>query len=155
PGLRAAGRALVGARRLSRPAGAPAARRQGDGRRHRARRGCRRRAAAGNAERAGADHERRAVAARRGGVGMSGPALLIDIGNTRLKWAWCDGIAPSAPGTLATPWREHGAAAHADGGLPQAAARWRALRADGPMPTVWITNVAGPVIATAVDNLLA
>lgn len=83
------------------------------------------------------------------------PALLIDIGNTRLKWAWCDRVEPCTAGTLPTPWRESGAVAHADGGLSQAAAQWRALRGDGPMPAVWITNVAGPVIATAVDNILA
>ncbi|PVY76206.1 type III pantothenate kinase [Cupriavidus alkaliphilus] len=91
---------------------------------------------------------------------MNAPRLLVDIGNTRLKWAWCDaGAAPPATAgisRLPTPWRHAGAVAHADdGALPALAAELRALRASGPMPSVWISNVAGPVIAAAVDAALA
>ena len=45
--------------------------------------------------------------------------LLIDIGNTRLKWAWCDDAPVAAEhvveggAVLPSPWRHGGAAAHA------------------------------------------
>ncbi|MCO4862947.1 type III pantothenate kinase [Cupriavidus sp. WGlv3] len=91
---------------------------------------------------------------------MNAPRLLVDIGNTRLKWAWCDaGTAlPATAGisALPTPWQHAGAVTHADdGALRTLAAELRALRASGPMPSVWISNVAGPVIAAAVDAALA
>ncbi|SOZ34260.1 type III pantothenate kinase [Cupriavidus neocaledonicus] len=91
---------------------------------------------------------------------MSPPRLLVDIGNTRLKWAWCDAAAevPASAGiaALPTPWQHAGAVAHAGhGALRTLAAELRALRASGPMPSVWISNVAGPVIAAAVDAALA
>ncbi|TDF65013.1 type III pantothenate kinase [Cupriavidus sp. L7L] len=88
---------------------------------------------------------------------MSVPQLLIDIGNTRLKWAWCEAGAPLPAGAgLPTPWQHGGAVAHADeNALKTLAADLRALRGTGPMPAVWITNVAGPVIAAAVDAALA
>lgn len=91
---------------------------------------------------------------------MTAPRLLVDIGNTRLKWAWCDGGAtlPATAGTsaLPTPWQHAGAVTHADEGALQAlAAELRVLRAGGPMPSVWISNVAGPVLAAAVDATLA
>ncbi|MFS8972925.1 type III pantothenate kinase [Cupriavidus necator] len=87
---------------------------------------------------------------------MSAPRLLIDIGNTRLKWAWCEPDVPM-PATegLPTPWQHGGAVTHADdGALRTLAADLRALRGSGPMPAVWIANVAGPVIAAAVDAAL-
>ncbi|MDT6963461.1 type III pantothenate kinase [Cupriavidus sp. SZY C1] len=85
--------------------------------------------------------------------------LLIDIGNTRLKWAWCDGAPapaqPAAPGGLPTPWQHAGAASHA---VPaeRAALRatWQGLASRGA-PAVWIANVAGPTLAGQVDALLA
>jgi type III pantothenate kinase len=110
------------------------------------------------------------------------PLLLIDIGNTRLKWAWCD--AGARPGdalardmgtdtvtdmgndtgadvgtdtALPTPWRHAGAVAHDD--ADALAAQWQPLlplsRSVGAVPAVWISNVAGPVIATRVDAALA
>ena len=85
---------------------------------------------------------------------MSAPVLLIDIGNTRLKWAWCDAGRASVaePGHLPTPWQHCGAVAHTEEGAMNAlAGALRDLRGNGPMPSVWITNVAGPVIATQVD----
>ncbi len=88
---------------------------------------------------------------------MSAPVLLIDIGNTRLKWAWCDaGRAPVAePGHLPTPWQHGGAVAHTEEGAMNALANaLRDLRGKGPMPPVWITNVAGPVMAAQVDATL-
>ncbi len=101
-------------------------------------------------------------------------ALLIDIGNTRLKWAWCDmdraPVQPVQTGALPTPWQHAGAAAHA---VPAERAAlvgtWRKLaagtlatgmqaagtQAAGSVPVVWIANVAGPTLAAEVDALLA
>lgn len=82
-------------------------------------------------------------------------ALLIDIGNTRLKWAWCDDSpAPAATGTLPTPWQHAGAAAHAAPAERAAlVGAWQRL-ASGVTPSVWIANVAGPTIAAEVDAML-
>ncbi len=88
---------------------------------------------------------------------MRAPALLIDIGNTRLKWAWCDaGQLPAAePGRLPAPWQHGGAVAYTDeGAMTALAGALRDLRGKRPMPSVWITNVAGPVIAARVDAML-
>ena len=88
---------------------------------------------------------------------MTASVLLIDIGNTRLKWAWCEPGQASAsePGRLPTPWRYNGAVAHTDEGAMNALAiALRDLRGNGPIPSVWITNVAGPVIAGQVDAAL-
>ena len=82
--------------------------------------------------------------------------LLIDIGNTRLKWAWCDAASLGAPatGALPVPWRTGGACGHE--ALATLAGEWRALAdAEGAPRGVWISNVAGPVIAAEVDALLA
>lgn len=84
--------------------------------------------------------------------------LLIDIGNTRIKWAWCApgsgaDTAAGAPGGLAVPWEQSGARPHAD--IAQLVTAWRSLAAGGPAPAVWISNVAGPVLAGAVDAALA
>lgn len=82
--------------------------------------------------------------------------LLIDIGNTRLKWAWCDAASLGAPatGALPVPWRTGGACGHE--ALATLAGDWRALAdAEGAPRGVWISNVAGPVIAAEVDALLA
>jgi len=86
----------------------------------------------------------------------NGAVLLIDIGNTRLKWAWCEAASLEAPstGALPVPWRAGGACGHE--ALPTLAADWRALADAGGVPRgVWISNVAGPVIAAEVDALLA
>jgi type III pantothenate kinase len=82
--------------------------------------------------------------------------LLIDIGNTRLKWAWCSGATAIAEGGagLPTPWQHAGAAAHA---VPAERAAlvgtWQQL-ASGVTPEVWIANVAGPTIAADVETAL-
>lgn len=75
------------------------------------------------------------------------PLLLIDIGNTRIKWAW------SEPGARQAGWQAAGAQPHAD--LPALGGIWRQLRASHGVPEVWISNVAGPVIAQALDAVLA
>lgn len=84
--------------------------------------------------------------------------LLIDIGNTRLKWAWCvDGlpVPPPAAGALPTPWQHAGAATHAAPAERAAlVGTWQQL-AGGRAPAVWIANVAGPTLAGEVDALLA
>lgn len=97
---------------------------------------------------------------------MPAPRLLIDIGNTRLKWAWCTRDSPAAAaaadaaadapadGPLPTPWRHAGAAAHGelDALLPQ----WGALRdaAGGARPQVWVSNVAGTAVAASLRAAL-
>ncbi|TWG85273.1 type III pantothenate kinase [Cupriavidus gilardii J11] len=115
------------------------------------------------------------------------PALLIDIGNTRIKWAWChssplsrsrDSGHPSSPlsrlrergrgrgesqphptpeqnpsDPLPTPWQTSGAQPHAN--LATLAQTWRTLASAGPAPAVWISNVAGPTMAAALDAALA
>ncbi|SDD10614.1 type III pantothenate kinase [Cupriavidus sp. YR651] len=83
--------------------------------------------------------------------------LLIDIGNTRLKWAWClaDAGAPPATGVLPTPWQHAGAATHAaPAELAALVGTWHGL-ASGGIPTVWIANVAGATIAAEVEATLA
>ncbi|MFJ5382368.1 type III pantothenate kinase [Cupriavidus sp. CER94] len=83
--------------------------------------------------------------------------LLIDIGNTRLKWAWCDDDVPAqapAAGALPTPWQHAGATAHAAPAERAALlGTWQQL-AGGRVPAVWIANVAGPTLAGKVDALL-
>ncbi|MBV8273065.1 MAG: type III pantothenate kinase [Cupriavidus sp.] len=86
--------------------------------------------------------------------------LLIDIGNTRLKWAWCDGAAaspltsPVGGAALPSPWQHAGAAVHAAPLEREAlVATWQQLAA-GSIPAVWIANVAGPTIAADLDAAL-
>lgn len=89
--------------------------------------------------------------------------LLIDIGNTRLKWAWCEDELPGQPGrsdvaaaagALPTPWQHAGAASHATPAERAALlGAWQRLAGDHA-PAVWIANVAGPTLAGEVDSLL-
>lgn len=84
-------------------------------------------------------------------------ALLIDIGNTRLKWAWCTALETDP--SVAQPWQFDGAIAH---GAAQEAAdfgqtveAWRALAAAGAqVPAVWIANVAGEGAAARATALV-
>ncbi|MBY4896763.1 type III pantothenate kinase [Cupriavidus sp. AU9028] len=81
------------------------------------------------------------------------PRLLIDIGNTRLKWAWCPG--DGSGGGPAAPWTAAGALPHDRiGELPQ-----RLVEAAGgriaAMPETWASNVAGPGVAARLDEVLA
>ena len=69
--------------------------------------------------------------------------LLIDAGNTRVKWALANDDAK--PGD----WIASGAVSHAE--LPQLATRWQ-----GRMPTrALLSNVAGAEIAAQLDAALA
>lgn len=68
--------------------------------------------------------------------------LLVDAGNTRVKWALAD--ADCAPGE----WRGHGAVLHAQ--LDEAAAEWKA----GGVTRALVSNVAGPQLAGRIAALL-
>jgi type III pantothenate kinase len=68
--------------------------------------------------------------------------LLVDAGNTRVKWALAD--AAAAPGE----WRAHGAVLHAQ--LDEAAAEWAASGATRAL----VSNVAGPQLAARIAALL-
>ncbi|WP_208277016.1 type III pantothenate kinase [Massilia oculi] len=68
--------------------------------------------------------------------------LLVDAGNTRVKWALTD--AGCAPGE----WRSHGAVLHAQ--LDEAAAEWAASGATRAL----VSNVAGPQLAARIAGLL-
>lgn len=68
--------------------------------------------------------------------------LLVDAGNTRVKWALAD--AGSALGA----WRLHGAVLHAQ--LDEAAARW----ASAGVTRALVSNVAGPQLAGRIAALL-
>jgi len=68
--------------------------------------------------------------------------LLVDAGNTRVKWALAD--AAAAPGQ----WRSHGAVLHAQ--LDQAASAWAASGATHAL----VSNVAGPLLAERIAAAL-
>jgi type III pantothenate kinase len=68
--------------------------------------------------------------------------LLIDAGNTRIKWAL------SAPGADAGDWRAEGVLAHAD--IAQLSAACQATQA----PRALISNVAGQAVQRAVSQSL-
>ncbi|MGO4332193.1 type III pantothenate kinase [Cupriavidus sp. M-11] len=85
------------------------------------------------------------------------PQLLIDIGNTRLKWAWCQQAWPGAvaEGPLPAPWQHWGAVAHDE--LATLLAQWGALRETmpaGTRPLVWVSNVAGAALAASLQAAL-
>lgn len=84
-------------------------------------------------------------------------ALLIDIGNTRLKWAWCTAL--EADPSVAQPWQFDGAIAHGAAqeanDFGQTVEAWRALAAAGAqVPAVWIANVAGEGAAARATALV-
>lgn len=70
--------------------------------------------------------------------------LLIDAGNTRVKWALVDDTASFLPGH----WVAHGMVEHAR--LEELAAAWGALRAE----RVLVSNVAGPALRASLERLL-
>ncbi|MGY8526352.1 type III pantothenate kinase [Paracidovorax citrulli] len=84
---------------------------------------------------------------------MRAPRLLIDIGNTRLKWAWCPADASGREGPV--PWTAAGALPHDRiGELPQ---QLRRVAGEQPVvaPQTWASNVAGPGLAARLDEMLA
>ena len=70
--------------------------------------------------------------------------LLIDAGNTRVKWALVDDAAPFEPGR----WSAWGMVEHA--GLQELGAAWADLRAD----SVLVSNVAGATMCASLEQLL-
>lgn len=68
--------------------------------------------------------------------------LLVDAGNTRVKWALA--FADAAPGQ----WLEHGAVLHAD--LERAAEAWAASGAARAL----VSNVAGPALRERIEAVL-
>lgn len=76
-----------------------------------------------------------------GHTGISTATLLIDAGNTRVKWGWLQRDGSIATGTP----HAHADSATAD----QLSASWRATGpADEPV-AIWLCNVAGPAVETA------
>lgn len=76
--------------------------------------------------------------------------LLVDAGNTRIKWALVDGAAPDAmDGAALGRWRASGSVSHAEAGtLAQA---WQAL----PVTRVLLSNVAGAAVRALLEQALA
>ena len=69
--------------------------------------------------------------------------LLIDAGNTRVKWALAD------DDSAAGDWLANGVVSHAE--LPQLAAQWQGKTATRAL----VSNVAGAAIAAQIEGLLA
>lgn len=79
--------------------------------------------------------------------------LLIDAGNTRIKWA----VVDDAPGKAASTWLASGSVAHAQlGQLPGAWQQWSQERQGqhGPITRALISNVAGAPVAAALQQAL-
>lgn len=72
--------------------------------------------------------------------------LLIDAGNTRVKWALAD--ADAAPGV----WLQHGAVTHAD--LPQLELAWSEAVASHGVGRILIANVAGNALRVQLEYVL-
>ncbi|MEW1781753.1 type III pantothenate kinase [Arthrobacter sp. NPDC080086] len=83
------------------------------------------------------------------------PLLLIDAGNTRIKWAWiASGVdaLPEAPD--AAPWQHAGARTHDQ--LAELVEDWRDCHVTGVAPPeVWISAVAGPALRDALTARIA
>jgi type III pantothenate kinase len=73
--------------------------------------------------------------------------LLVDAGNTRIKWALAE--SPAATGAHLGRWLASGALFHRDAG--QLGAAWREL----PIERAVISNVAGPAARAHIENALA
>jgi len=74
--------------------------------------------------------------------------LLIDAGNTRIKWALTDTPAADHAAHIAPVWREYGSVAHAE--MDELPALWRGLG----VSRVRISNVAGTIIRERLQHLL-
>ncbi len=83
------------------------------------------------------------------------PLLLVDAGNTRIKWAWIASdvdALPVEPGD--TPWQHAGARSHDQ--LAELVEDWRDCHALGVAPPeVWISAVAGPALRDALTARIA
>lgn len=75
--------------------------------------------------------------------------LLIDAGNTRVKWAL---VAPAAPGEELGNWIAHGAAAHAD--TPQLELAWCEAASTHGVSRIVIANVAGNALRVQLEYVL-
>ena len=79
--------------------------------------------------------------------------LLIDAGNTRIKWAIAaDGDAAVEPARMSAAWRHSGSVARAD--WMQLADIWRQAAAAGLPRRVLISNVAGPALRDQLQQSL-
>lgn len=74
--------------------------------------------------------------------------LLIDAGNTRVKWALADTGAATALGA----WIAHGAVAHTD--LPQLELAWNDAAASRAVERILIANVAGNALRVHLEYVL-
>ncbi|QOK97879.1 type III pantothenate kinase [Ralstonia pseudosolanacearum] len=84
------------------------------------------------------------------------PLLLIDAGNTRIKWAWTDAdVAPQAVTPGDSPWQHAGARPHDQ--LAELVEDWRDCHAGTGMapPDVWLSTVAGPALRDALCARIA
>ncbi|NGZ88327.1 type III pantothenate kinase [Duganella aceris] len=72
--------------------------------------------------------------------------LLIDAGNTRVKWAL------AAPGAALGEWTAHGAVAHTD--LPQLELAWSEATAGREVSGILIANVAGNALHVHLEYVL-
>jgi type III pantothenate kinase len=79
--------------------------------------------------------------------------LLIDAGNTRIKWALAaDDGAGVAAGRMSAAWLHSGAAARAD--WAQLAPIWRAAAGDGSVRRALVSNVAGAALRDQLQDAL-
>ena len=90
--------------------------------------------------------------------GVTRPLLLIDAGNTRIKWACIAGAVdtpPDAPGNAGNgPWQHAGARPHDQ--LAELVEDWRNCHVAGiAPPEVWISAVAGPALRDALTARIA
>ncbi|WP_426396647.1 type III pantothenate kinase [Ralstonia sp. R-29] len=83
------------------------------------------------------------------------PLLLIDAGNTRIKWAWiASGVDALPEEPDATPWQHAGARTHDQ--LAELVEDWRDCHVAGVAPPeVWISAVAGPALRDALTARIA
>lgn len=78
--------------------------------------------------------------------------LLIDAGNTRIKWAMLEPSLTPHPVRLPLPWLADGAVLH--DALGQLATDWRQHDPHPAITRVYISNVAGPTMRTRLQALL-
>ncbi len=72
--------------------------------------------------------------------------LLIDAGNTRIKWAL------AAPGAAPGQWQAQGVLAH--GAAHEAVPEWQQVAKQSDMAGVWLANVAGLAVRQHLEQVL-